>query len=217
MSKIKDIATQFVELANKYDRWGEIEKLNPDEMRVLFEIVSAAGFEPEEIILDKLVGYYLDQDGSKSGETYPINGYCPFKVVSESGDNYPATGWLDQILSHTQRGESHKQIIEKVCLEIERSIPLQPIQLTSEGDLLLEYPPMVDNDYFVDHTHDDKELSCCVGVHKYCKGWIDRNRATKTHDALVCRICHLRVLFPKETETYGALRKALAPKHAQVS
>lgn len=217
MSRIEDIASRFVDLANKYDKWTGIEQLSLDEINVFFEVVSAAGFEAQEVILGKLVGYYLDQDGSKTGETYPINSFCPFKVVSEGGNNYPATGWLNQALRCTKRGESREKIIETICSEIERSIPLQPVQLTSERDFLIESSPSLDSNYFVDHTRDNHELGCCVGVHKYCRGFIDRNRATEMHDALVCRRCHLRILFPKETETYGELRQALSSEHVQVS
>ena len=35
-------------------------------------------------------------------------------------------------------------------------------------------------------------------------------------DVIVCRGCHLRVLFPKKIKTYGELRQVLASKFAQV-
>ncbi len=217
--EIIDIATQFVDLVLKYDKWTEIKELSDDEMKVLFETVSAAGFEPKSVKLGKMVGYYLDQDGSKTGATYPINSTCPFKVVSkEDGDNCFATGWLDcavrrVIFGIIQKRENHEQFIEVVLSEIEKSVPLKPIQLTMEGDLLEEYPPRPSGfgsfEYFVEHTCDEDNLDSCVGVHKYCQGWVDRVRATETCDALLCRGCHLRVLFPKNIKTYKELRDSL--------
>lgn len=210
------IAEQFVDLVLKNNDWGQIKQLSNDEIQTFFEIVSAAGFEPKSVVPGKLKGHYLEQDGSRTSETYPINSLCPFKVISQEGDDHGfATGWLDCALHHvvsgaTQKGENRQQLIEKICSEIKRSISLQPIQLTLEGDLLREYPPSLHGGYFVDHTRDTNNLGSCVGVHMYCGGWMDRNRATKTCDAITCRHCHLRVLFPKEVKTYGELRQALA-------
>ena len=213
--KETEIAASFVDLALKHD-WGKVKELPTDEIQTLFATVSAAGFEPTKVVLGKLVGHYRDQDGSSTGETYPINSSCPYKVVSRDGnDHYHATGWLDRALYFARRGTDRQERIKAIQHEIERSIPLKPIQLTAEGDLLREYPPS--GDYFVDHTRDDCELSSCVGVHDYCNSWMDRARATKTHDAIVCRGCHLRVLFPKEIKTYGQLREVLESKFTQVS
>ncbi|OGY26111.1 MAG: hypothetical protein A2Z24_01795 [Candidatus Woykebacteria bacterium RBG_16_44_10] len=218
------ITAVFVDLALRHDRWDEIKELPDDELRVLFKTVVAAGFEPKSVVLGKLRGNYLEQDGSRTGETYPINGLCPVKVISqEGGDHYFATGWLDcalrRVVGGAKNGEDRECLIEVVRSEIERSIPLLPIQLTPEGDLLREYPrsPLAFGlAYFVDHVRDDWQLSTCVGVHAYCHGWMDRHRATATHDVIVCRGCHLRVLFPKKIRTYGQLRHYMETQRVQV-
>jgi hypothetical protein len=217
----ESIVSQFVDLALKH-KWDKINDLSVDEVQILFATVSAAGFELKEVVFGKLVGNFRDQDGSKTGATYPINGYCPFKVIDQEGkDYYFATGWLDWVLRRLvlgpiKLGESREQLITVMQAVIERSIPLQPIRLTPEGDYLCEYPPrsrsLGGSEYFIDHTRDSHDLGSCVGVHKYCNGWMDRHGATSSHDAITCRSCHLRVLFPKETKTYGDLRKALTTK-----
>lgn len=221
---IVSIASQFVDLALKHE-WNEVKTLPADEVQVLFDTVAAAGFDPKKVVPGKLVGHYRDQDGSSTGETYPINGLCPFSVVGqEDGDHYFATGWLDCALrlvvyGSTRQKKDRGKLIEAMTAEIERSIPLAPIQLTPEGDMLREYPPSTlafSLEYFVDHTRDDRQLSSCVGIHEYCNSWMDRTQATKTHDAIVCRGCHLRVLFPKKVKTYGDLRQALASQRVQV-
>ncbi|MFA6493247.1 MAG: hypothetical protein WCV58_03870 [Patescibacteria group bacterium] len=219
MNATVDIATRFVDLALKYKRWDEVKELPTDEIQVLFEIVCAAGFEPKEVALGKLVGHYLYQDGSKTGETYPINDLCSYKVVNQEGESdFFATGWLDRTFRRVafgvaRNGEDRNKLINTISVEIERSIPLEPIQLTPDEDFLCEILP---SGYAIDHTRDDDRLGCTAGVHKYCNSWMDRIRATKTHDAIVCRKCHLRVLFPKEVETYGELRQALAAKFSTV-
>lgn len=217
-----DVAKAFIDLVLKYD-WSKDTKLSPSEVKVLFNTVAAAGLEPGKVAFGKLRGEYLEQDGSPNGETFPINGFCPYKVVDKDGeDNYFATGWLDCLLFHawghrfSMTGDRW-QAVKEVQREIERSIPLEPIQLTPEGDMLREYPPPVHgHSYLVDHTRDNHELHMTAGVHEYCS-WIDRRQATKTHDALICRRCHLRVLFPKEVKTYGELRQFLVPKFVQAS
>lgn len=213
--KTSEITTLFVDLALKYD-WGKIKELPDEEVQILLATVSAAGFNPTKVVPGKLVGYYRDQSGSSTGKKYLINGYCPYKVISrDGGDHYHATGWLDRAI-HFARGESDREKrVKAIQHEIERSVPMKPIQLTAEGDMLREYPPS-DDDYFVDHTRDNHTLSSCVGVHDFCNCWMDRKRATQTHDAVLCSGCHLRVLFPKEIKTYGQLREHLESKFAQV-
>ena len=218
-SKTQDVAARFVYLALKYERWDEVKALPADEVQVLFNTVSVAGFNPKEVVPGKLVGNYRNQDGSSTGETYPINGLCPFKVIGhEDGDNHFATGWLDCALrcvvyGLTRQGEDREKLIKVMAREIERSVPFEPIQLTPEGDLLGEYPPSTlafGFEYFVRHKRDEDDLGLCIGVHKFCYSRMDRMRATKALDTIVCRKCYLRVLFPKEVRTYGDLRQALA-------
>jgi hypothetical protein len=214
--QMAEIAASFVDLALKHD-WRQITELPADELQIIFEIVSAAGFEPTQVVPGKLVGNYLDQDGSRTGDTYPINSSCPYKILGRNGnDHYRATGWLDCALSLARRGVSREERVQAIQREIERSIPLEPIKLNVEGDTLREYPSSSYH-YFVDHTRDSQELGGCIGVHDYCNGFMDRSGATKTHDAIVCRRCHLRILFPKEVKTYGELRMALASKVVQVT
>ena len=213
--KTSEITTAFVDLALKHD-WGKVQELPDAEVQILFATVSAAGFEPTKVVPGKVVGHYLEQDGGRSGETYPINGYCPYKVISRDGDDhYHATGWLDRAIRFAKNGSGREERIEAIQREIERSVPLKPIQLNGEGDVLREYPPSGEG--FVNHTRDSCELSSCVGIHDFCNCWMDRTHATKTHDAIVCRGCHLRVLFPKEIKTYGQLRAYTESKFIQVS
>ena len=214
---VLEIAARFVDLVSRRGRWNLTEAQgvpSVEELQVLFDTISAAGFESKGVAPGKLRGNYREQDGNSTGETYPINGFSPFKVVDQNGvNNIFATGWLDcafrLVLGKiAERGK----LIEAIAVEIERSIPLAPIRLTSNGDLLCESsqrPSEFGLEYFVNHRQDDHELSYCVGVHKYCDSWMDRKRTSDTHDVIVCRGCFLRVSFPKEVKTYGDLRQVL--------
>lgn len=220
------VVKRFVDLALRSGVWSDTNQLSDGDVAVLLEIVTAAGFEPKAVVFGKLCGNYREQDGSSTGKTYPINSLCQYKVIAQDGDDdYFATGWLDcavrrVVFGITRNGEDCDRVVDALRQEIENSAPLQPIQLTADGDLLIESPRQVAHlsgfQYFVKHIQDGDRFGCCVGVHKHCGGWVDCSRATDTHDALVCRKCHLRVLFPKETKTYGELRKALNAKLASV-
>ena len=104
--KAIEIAVSFVDLALKHD-WSKVKELTDDEVQILFTTVSAAGFEPTRVVSGKLVGHYRGQDGSSTGETYPINGYCPYKVIDRDGDDlYHATGWLDRAIQSARKTAS---------------------------------------------------------------------------------------------------------------
>ena len=226
-----DISRSFVVLAAKHD-WLKVTELPAEEVQILFNVVAAAGFEPKEVIPGNLVGHEREQGGGETDETYLINTLCPYKVVGQDGsDDCPATGWLDSILKSVLAIFHEKfpstwgwvDLVEAVYGEIERSIPLKPIRLTPEGEKLREYPPHRGyprlGNYFVDHTRDGHELnynSLGVGVHARCGGLVCRVDVTETLDALVCKVCNLRVLFPKLTKTYGELRTFLASTFVQV-
>lgn len=221
------LAEQLVDFAAKYC-WmnnGELMIRNEEnkfvraatqeiDASILFAVVCAAGFEPLKIVPGIAYGNCYEE-GEFTG-TYPLNKSCPYKVVSQEGDDHGvATSWLDSVVQlasgalasrRTPTDPSKPKLIESVRLEIERSVPMKPIQLTVDGDMMREYPPS-----HREHTRDTHVLGSCIGVHDYCNGFMDRHRATKTHDSVSCRACHLRVLFPKEVKTYGELRAALKP------
>lgn len=197
-------------MVGKY-KWPQ-GQLPDDEVQILLELVTAAGFKAGKVVPGKLLGNYLEQDGSPTGETFPVNVLCPFKVLcAKSTDYHHATGWLDRVVYlATTRSNDPALAAEEVQKEVERSVPLPPIQLTVEGDRLREYPRS--GRYLTDHVRDHNKLESCVGVHDFCGGFVDRRGATPTHDALTCRSCNLRVLFPKEVTTFGELRQAMQSK-----
>lgn len=219
------VATKFVAMMLKYGKAWRITKdtlPTPEEFEAIREVVAAAGFEPREIIFGKLFGDYLDQDGSVTGEKYAINAFSQLTVIGQDGKPHDfATGWLDCAFLHAQRflanGEERIQVISKsLAEEIARSRPRAPIRLTEDNDTLIESPPSEyggSRGYFVDHVREEHVLrEGVVGIHECCKGFIDRQQATRSHDILLCRRCRLRLPFPNAVKTYGELRAFMTKK-----
>lgn len=85
---------------------------------------------------------------------------------------------------------------------------IEPIVITEHGETLLGHPDLKGGDesqLFTDSTP--------VGIHEFCKGWVDLNRVALMNNALLCRVCKLRIIIPRNTvSTYGDLRTFFA-KH----
>ena len=76
----------------------------------------------------------------------------------------------------------------------------KPIKLNEYGETLNGYPDISDER--------ELELECCVGTHGvHCRGFMDIQQVSETHQALTCRRCNFRLLLPISVRTYGDLRK----------
>lgn len=73
------------------------------------------------------------------------------------------------------------------------------IVLSASGEALRPYP---DSD-----MADGKPLGMCIAVHYICNGFVDLKEVSPTHNAIVCRSCHWRVVIPNSIETFGELRQ----------
>lgn len=216
---IQTIAEKFVNLVLSQVDWNQVTDLPESDIQTLFDTVTAAGFNPKVVIPGKLTGNFVDDDGSPTDETFPINILCPFKVVGQKDHDYFfATGWLDcalrrVVFGFSRQHELREELVRVIVREIERSRPLQPIQLNDKGESLEEYPPdkapLASLQYLVDHTRDETQLKYYVGLHANCGGLFNRHGATQTHDSIACPKCHLRVLFLKKVRTYGELRESI--------
>lgn len=217
--RIRQTAQRLVGFVIKYCN-SIPDNLPMEEVQVLVDTLKAAGFEFSKVVPGKLRGKYRDDQG-ETGETYAVNGTCPYKVVGNGDDNWLATGWLNDVIVGTisefrWKDPVEVELIKFVVKEIKRAVPLEPIRITSDGDMLEEYPPSSPSSNLVDHTDDTKSMSSsAVGIHQDCRGWLDRKSPSRAYDALICRECHLRVVIPRGIKTYGDLRahmvKELAP------
>ena len=78
---------------------------------------------------------------------------------------------------------------------------IRPITLTSFGEEMTGYPGS--------NESEDSKLGVCIGVHEICEGFLDIKKISTTHNAIVCRSCHLRIVIPASLQTYGDLRAHL--------
>lgn len=208
-----EIARKFVSLVFSFLPRRKKSEFEKEWVTVLLETVTAAGFDSKEMVLGKL---------HSTDNRYLLNETCPYKVVSQDGEDYRfATGWLDQLFrfasARIRNEEDRDQLAQEIAAEIERSVPFKPIRLTAEGDLLREHQPVcqfLGSGYFVDHKRDETKLSetGSVGHHGFCGGSIERRQTSERYDALFCRTCYLRVTIPHEIQTYGELRKYIGKK-----
>ena len=212
--QIREVATRFVDVVLRYD-WNNIEGglKDRDEIQTLFDIVNIAGFCPTRVVLGRVMGYEGFRFGCMLNRPAIL---CPYKVVGKDDhvdeDNIPASIWLNTmfgsiIYSDKKAEDARNQLISTIIKEVEDVIPLEPIQITLDGDFL-----DVPLGQGFKRPRDNDEFGLCIGTHQFCGGSINRGRATHTHDVIVCGRCYLRILIPREIETYGDLRRALAPK-----
>ncbi|MFH0987865.1 MAG: hypothetical protein V1763_00650, partial [Parcubacteria group bacterium] len=152
----------------------------------------------------------------------PFRGSYDLMVTeAETGKEMPfATSWLSQLAQevnhrlHLRGPEERAGKTETfVIQEVQRSQPLAPIQLTDHGSMMEEFIIPVSHraTFFIDHKRDATPLpnpGTEVGLHQLCDYTIKRHRDSRTHDALNCSGCGLRVSFPRDyIATYGDLRK----------
>lgn len=87
---------------------------------------------------------------------------------------------------------------------------MDPIKMTVYNETLLEYPQST-------QTDESELYPGVLGVHDVCRGWIDLEEVSKTHWALVCRSCKLRVVVPNTLKTFRALREHLSSIEREAS
>ena len=54
---------------------------------------------------------------------------------------------------------------------------------------------------------DESKICFYINVHQSCNGFVDLKEVSETHNALLCRCCGLRIVIPKNIDTYGKLRQ----------
>ncbi len=201
-------AKRFVEIAQAHD-WPIITTLTESDIAGFCWVMDKAGFNLSRITIGVLRGHNDDRNG---GGSYVINDVCRCIAEVDSaelGANCFPTGWLNDLLKQVLASDPEDRVAV-VVREMERSIPLWPIQLTSEGDYLVEVRRTKQAGkygYLVDHCRDTHRLGPVLGIHKTCGGQIERHITTEHRAALFCRMCLLRHTIPIGIATYGDLRK----------
>lgn len=182
--------------------WGATDFTDP-QLETVKSVLLAAGFQVESLAVEEAYDWHRDQDGSAL-DRFTFNRNSGINV----GPGNRATYWLEMIWSKIKALKNEPtKAIEFLRQEIARSVPMKPIVVSEYGDALREYPPGVG---LVEHTKDNFPMSMTPGVHAVCNGWMDLRPISSTHNAISCRVCHLRVAFPKTIKTYGDLRAHFA-------
>lgn len=213
-----EVATRFVVLARLFRSRtldpGELHRHLDVEaaMEVIGEILGEAGFGPVCLVRGRLRGDCLDQDGTRTGDTYLVNHHCPFVVETVDDDfritepllraDYAATDWLDELTERAGApGRSDADALAAVSTHVEASRPLEPVVLNSRGDELVET--------FGESARDSDVVWKKSVCHARCRGHFDARPCSREWYVLVCRGCSLRVYVPTGATTFGDLRAYL--------
>lgn len=181
-----------------------------DVKDVVLEILEEAGFghglciEVDEWKLEHREG---DQDGSwGTGRYYQANPLSGLVVYKDDEVVFPeAIRWLESLWGLVRRGTDAEEIEGRIV----SSRPLEPVTLTQYGEQLRQNPAHPSSVGEKNATEETQIGQCCP-VHDVCNSWMDVKHISETHNALVCRGCGLRVVYPVGVTTYGELRQYLA-------
>mgnify|MGYP001584871429 CR=1 FL=1 len=172
---------------------ADFRELPAEKVQVFFNVLFSAGFYPKEVLLG-------------------LSSFSVTVIGQDERIDTSSTEWFADIFvtySMWHLTMSDKDL-QEAFLE---SMPLKPIRLTSGGALLEERVSHFLDKHKRKHVRDCDSLplsTSCVGVHRYCGGLIYRSHGDSAFgDALLCRICGLRVCFPRRSEIYGDLREYL--------
>ncbi len=201
----KMVARRFVRMITAYQIASDPQELSFKQVEALLYILAKAGFSA----IDMKPGH-VEHDGKA------LNLLFPYKPISryEGHDPWIAAGWLNdvvKILKLVQPELSFNKKVTFVIKEMKRSMPLNPIFITKDGDMLFEIPPdRFFSSYLVDHVNDSMKIGHPAGIHgKTCGGKLYRGEISGTQSMLRCSKCEIRALFPKTLQTYGDLRNIL--------
>ena len=201
---------KFVELARKFQwtSWTEVDVAERDA--VVLDVLCMAGFEVHHVKVKSLRGHYRDQDGTSTGETYPINPSCPLTVVSinwvnfdrqeEEEDDYRATIWLNNTVETVAAIRDDEQATAKLAGIVTEAVPMLPIRLTWFGDTMVE-PPSLDS-----HIREDDLIWKRSVIHGQCMGYLDLHRCSDEWRSISCRKYRFHVYVPSNINTFGELR-----------
>jgi hypothetical protein len=189
--------------------WTEVDPIERDG--VVMTVLRAVGHDASGLVAKNLRGNYFDQDGSRTGETYPINTVCPLTVTSQAvadpcagnpriEDDYGATCWLNEAVRVILREKDADSALGSLVELVVKSVPLEPILLTSFGDRLLE-TRRTEN-----HVRDTDVIWMNSVRHDRCNGIIEMHPCSEAWRTLACRKCGLRLRVPSSITTFGELR-----------
>lgn len=200
--EMKDLVSNFI--------CGVLENRITND--TVLNVLHLAGFTDADTIsvdIHKVEGMESQQDGIVgTGKYYQVNMNSGLVVLCQTKVLLMATYWLDGIWKYISDNHAidHKVLEGSVMDFIVNSVPLNPIVLTELGEALVEHYPQGVGIRVV-HKRDKDMIS---GVHAICNFQFEIRQVSKSHKALNCRGCMLRVVIPLSVETFGQLREYLS-------
>ncbi len=223
--KVEKNVEQFVELVTS--RRHGAPDLTDSQLKIFLDVVRAAGFDAQAVKPGFVTSGYTEQDdGNRMWKTYNINEESKVKVIDYDGSDHRfATGWLNDVFKIAQSASysfgTTSKVMASILNEVERSIPFKPIQLTQEGDMLIERRSEPNMHRFsghylhVKHINDSHDLNREMR-HAFCEGKLHIRRTTADHMTIYCDSCNLRVLIPLGIQNFGELRDYMNSKFGVV-
>lgn len=178
--------------------------LASEETDIVQALLKRGGFDVVTLAKDKVMGSRLiSQDESEPYLANPTSGY---RAVDQFATTEPSS-WLEMFWRRTLglvRSGKQQEAISFLQEQFRKCRPLVPVVVNIYGDTFKEpYRQAGEN-----RSTNGSKISTLV--HAYCGGWADLKTSSPSHQALLCRKCHLRLPVPTEVTTWGELRKHFA-------
>ncbi len=185
---------------------GKIES-QEERQAITRRIVEMAGYEIVSLENGKVYGReILDVDESRSFVANPLS---ELRVLGIDENSEPSC-YLEMLwrraaglLKHPGREEALSYLNNEVTSHVG---PFKPVVVSTLGEMISET-------FSQNYKHDGEETRLANSgriTHGICRSYVDLKLISPTHNALVCRGCHMRIPIPMEVETIGQLRAHFA-------
>jgi hypothetical protein len=181
ISKLEEMPTyQIIDAFVRFVR-GELKLPAQESGPLTIEILNRTGFDASQI----------ESDGELT-------------KVTQSRNNERATKWLELAWSKIKGSpdlQSAFTLMEKI---VEDTRPLKPIRLSEFDEHLLGIEP---EDVHGKQPRDEDPLpNERLGTHDLCRGTFNLREISKSHIAIICDACGLRIPISKRYVSYSGLR-----------
>lgn len=133
------------------------------------------------------------------------------KFVEDEGSTKPPTVYkyhCDRCNSNLHYIDScpFKKIVDGKVVD---KIIEDKIIITEFGESII---PIYESSLHKSKNIDIDIISGCFAIHWICNGFVDIKEVSETHNMILCRKCHLRIVIPNTIKTYGELKKYFSGK-----
>ena len=188
------------ELESFLDLFDDKKRLpSPKRLKLTRQLVEAAGYEI--VVFEPGNVHGRNITGPDESESYVANPITKLRVCSHDDNTEPSI-WLEQLtsrLSGVIRHQGREAAAEKLTESLSKPGPFKPVVISKFGETICET-------FSQNLTHSGDDHSLSLVTHMVCQCYVDLKSVSPSHNALVCRGCHMRVVIPKSLATVGDLR-----------